>query len=132
MTRLCLCFVYCLFVNWGVQGEYVVCRRVIWYIANLIFAQYVVFTDEMYKSAVNYNAEDFPKVAVDTYPTVVIPNIREDARAEDDVKEFKYSQLEFVVCILYNFIEDNINTTGLMGFEGLYFVLKFIRCNWRI
>ena len=60
----------------------------------------------------------FPKVAVDAYPMVVIgvkfvstfvdwgyqslvPNIVEDARAEDDVKEFKYSQLEFVVRILY-------------------------------
>jgi hypothetical protein len=49
----------------------------------------------------------FPKVAVDIYPPVVIgvefvstfvdwvdqslvPNTREDARAEDDVKEFKY------------------------------------------
>ena len=59
----------------------------------------------MYKSAVNDNAEDFPKVAVDAYPTVVIgvkfvsnfvdwddqslvPNICEDARAKDDVKEF--------------------------------------------
>ena len=29
----------------------------------------------------------------------LVPNIGEDARAEDDVKEFKYSQLEFVVCI---------------------------------
>ena len=26
----------------------------------------------MYESAVNYNVEDFPKVAVDAYPTVVI------------------------------------------------------------
>ena len=74
----------------------------------------------MYKSAVNDNAEDFPKVAVDAYPTVVIglfvstfvdwgdqslvPNIGEYARAEDDVKEFKYSLLEFVVCIFYSFI----------------------------
>ena len=57
----------------------------------------------MYESAVNDNAEDFPKVAVDTYPTVVtgvkfasnfvdwgdqslVPNIGEDARAKDDVK----------------------------------------------
>ena len=62
------------------------------------------------------NAEDFPKVAVDTYPTVVIgvkfvstfvdwgdqsvvPNIGEDARAKDDVKEF----LECVVCIFDHF-----------------------------
>lgn len=94
----------------------------------------------MYESAVNDNAEDFPKVAVDAYPTVVIgvkfvstfvdwgdqslvPNIGEDARAKDDVKEFKYSQLEFVVCIFDHFIEDTINTTGLFGLEGLYFVL---------
>ena len=71
----------------------------------LTFAQYIVFTEEMYESAVNDNAEDFPKVAVDAYPTVVIgvkfvstfvdwgdqslvPNIGEDARAKDDVKEF--------------------------------------------
>jgi hypothetical protein len=56
-------------------------------------------------SAVNDNAVDFPRVTVDAYPTVVIrvkfvstfvdwgdqslaPNIGEDARAEDDVKEF--------------------------------------------
>ena len=75
----------------------------------------------MYESAVNNNAEDYPKVAVDAYPTVVIvlkfvatfvdwgdeslvPNIGEDARAEDDVKEFKYSQLEFVVGIFYHLI----------------------------
>ena len=59
----------------------------------------------MYKSAVNNNAEDFPKVAVDAYPTVVIvvkfvstfvdwgdqflvQNIGEDARAKEDAKEF--------------------------------------------
>ena len=58
----------------------------------------------MYTSGVNDNAEVFPKVAVDAYPTVVIgfkfvstfvdlggqslvPNIGEDARAKDDVKE---------------------------------------------
>ena len=75
----------------------------------------------MYKFIVNDNAEDFAKVAVDTYPMVVIgvksvsnfvdwgdqslgPNIGEDARAEDDVEEFKYSQMEFVVCIFYHFI----------------------------
>ena len=73
----------------------------------------------MDKSAVN--SEDFPKFAVDAYPTVVIgvkfvstfvdwgdqslvPNIEEDARAEDYDKEFKYSQLEFVVSIFYHFI----------------------------
>ena len=71
----------------------------------MTFAQYIVVTEEMYKSAVNDNSEDFPKVAVDAYPTVVIgvkfvssfvdwgdqylvPNIGEDARAKDDVKEF--------------------------------------------
>ena len=52
-----------------------------------------------------------------------VPNIGEDTRAEDDVEEFKYSQLEFVVCVFYNFIEDTINTTGLFGLEGLYFFL---------
>ena len=68
----------------------------------------------MYDPAVNDNAEDFPKVAVDTYPNVVIgvtsvstlvewgdqslvPNIGEQARAEDDGKEFKYSPLELVI-----------------------------------
>ena len=75
----------------------------------------------MYGSAVNDNAEDFPKVAVDANPTVdigvkfvstfmdcgdqsLVPNIGECAWAEDDGKEFKYSQLEFVVCIFYHFI----------------------------
>ena len=33
----------------------------------------------------------------------LVLNIWENARAEDDVKEFKYSQLEFVVCIFYHF-----------------------------
>ena len=76
----------------------------------MTFAQYVVFIEEMYESAVNDNAEDFPKVTVDAYSTVVIgvkfvstfvdwgdqslvPNIGEDARAEDDVKEFKIISL---------------------------------------
>ena len=76
----------------------------------MTFAQYIVFIEEMYESSVNDNAEDFPKVAVDAYPTVVIgvtfvstfvdwgdqslvPNIGEDARAKDDVKVFKYSLL---------------------------------------
>ena len=70
----------------------------------------------MYESAVNDNAEDFPQVAVDADPTVVVgvkfastfvdwgdqslvPNFGEDA--EDDVKTFKYSQLEFVVCVYF-------------------------------
>ena len=86
------------------------------------------------------DAGDFPKFAVDAYPTEVIgvkfvstfmdwgdmslvPNIAEVARAEDDVTKFNYSQLEFVVCIFYHFIEDIINTTDLLGLEGLYFVL---------
>jgi hypothetical protein len=51
------------------------------------------------------------------------PNIGEDARAKDDVKEFKYSQLEFVFCIFYHFIKDTINTTGLFGLEGLSLAL---------
>ena len=71
----------------------------------MTFAQYIVFTEEMYESAVNVNAENFPKVAVDAYPTVVIgfkffstlvdwgdqslaPDIGEDARAKDNVEEF--------------------------------------------
>ena len=49
-----------------------VCCTVIWQKANLTFSQYIVFTEEMYESAVNDNAEDFPKVAVDAYSTVVI------------------------------------------------------------
>jgi hypothetical protein len=70
---------------------------------------------------VNDNAEDFPTVAVDAYPTVVIGiqfvstivdwgdqsfvlNIGEDARAKNGVKKLKYSQLEFVVCIFDQFI----------------------------
>ena len=83
----------------------------------------------------------FPKVAVDAYLTVVIgvkfvstfvdwgdqslgPNIGEDARAEDDGKEFMCSQLEFVVCMFDHFIEDTfINTTGLFGLDGVYFLL---------
>ena len=71
----------------------------------MTFAQYIVFIEEMYESAVNDNAEDFPKVTVDSYPTVVsgvrfvstfvdwgdqslVPNIGEDARAKGDVKKF--------------------------------------------
>ena len=82
----------------------------------------------------------FPRLLLTPYPMVVIgvqfvstfvdwgdqslvPNIGEDARAEDDVKEFLYSHFEFVVCIFYHFIEGTINTTGLFGLEGLYFVL---------
>ena len=41
----------------------------------------------------------------------LVPNIGEDARANIDVKEFKYSQLEFVVCIFYHFIEDTVPST---------------------
>ena len=69
----------------------------------MAFAQYIVFTEEMYGSAVIDNAEDFPIVAVDAYPMVVIvvkfvstfvdwgdqslvPNIVEYASAKDDVK----------------------------------------------
>ena len=61
------------------------------------------FIEEMYESAVNDNAEDFLKVAVDAYPSVAIGvkfvstfvdwgdqslvfNIGEDVRAKDDVK----------------------------------------------
>jgi hypothetical protein len=94
----------------------------------------------MNESAVNDNAEDFPKVAVDAHPTVVIgfkfvstfvywsepalvPNILEYANAEDDVKELKYSQLEFVVCVFYHVMLDTINLTGFLGLKGLYFVL---------
>jgi hypothetical protein len=71
------------------------------------------------KVAVDDNAEDCPKVAVDASPAefigvkfvsafvdwddpFLVPNIVDDARAEDDVKEFKYSQLECVVCIFCN------------------------------
>ena len=34
----------------------------------------------------------------------LVPNIGEDARTEKDVKEFKNSPLEFVVCIFYHLI----------------------------
>ena len=130
----------CFFVNYGVQVEYLFFRTVIWEKANLTFAQYVVFTEEMYESAVNDNAEDFPKVDVDAYPMVVIgvkfvssfkdwgdqslvPDIGEIDRAKDYVKEFNYSQFEVVGCIFYYFTEDTINTTGLFGLQGFYFVL---------
>ena len=39
----------------------------------MTFAQYIVFIEEMYGSAVNDNAEDFPKVAVDAYPSNLSP-----------------------------------------------------------
>ena len=35
--------------------------------ANLKISHYIVITEEMYEFAVNDNAEDFPKVAVDAY-----------------------------------------------------------------
>ena len=38
----------------------------------MTLAQYLDFAEEIYESAVNDNAEDFPKVAVDAYPSVVI------------------------------------------------------------
>jgi hypothetical protein len=55
---------------------------------------------------INVNIEDFPKVLHGSNwgDQSLVPNIGEEARAEDDVKEFKFSQLEFVVCIIYNFI----------------------------
>ena len=66
----------------------------------MTFAQNIVFIEEMYESAVNDNAEDFPKVAVYAYPTLVIgvkfvytfvdwkmPEIRRM------LKRFKYSHL---------------------------------------
>jgi hypothetical protein len=34
----------------------------------------------------------------------LVPNIGQHARAEDDVKEIKFSQLEFVVCIFDHYI----------------------------
>ena len=71
----------------------------------MIFTQYIVFTEEVYESAVNDNADDFSKVVVNAYPTVVIgvkfvstfvdwgdqslvPNTGEDASSKDNVKEF--------------------------------------------
>ena len=47
----------------------------------------------------------------------LVPNIGEDARAEDDVKEFNYCQLEFAVCIFYHFI----NNKGLFWVEAFKF-----------
>ena len=99
----------------------------------MTFAQYIVFIEEMYESAVNNNAEDFPKVTVDTYSTVVmggtfvdwgdqslVPNIGEDARAKVDVKEIKYSQLEFVVCIFYNFMGIPSTPQAFLGWRVLF------------
>ena len=64
---------------WFVCLSIRVCRVNTWSVCKtfgkkpiLIFAQYIVFTEEMYESDVNDNAEDFPKVAVDACPTVVI------------------------------------------------------------
>ena len=50
-----------------------------------------------------------------------VPHIGEVARAEEDVNEFKYSQLEYVVCIYDHFIEDTVNTTGLFWVGGFVF-----------
>ena len=68
----------------------------------MTFSQYIVFTEEIYEFALNDNAEEFHKGAVDDYPMVVIgvkfvstfvdwgdqflvPNVGEDARAKDHV-----------------------------------------------
>ena len=65
-----------------------------------------VFTEEMLESAVDDTAEDFPEVTVDVGSSVttevkfvsiymdwgdqtLVPNIGEDARAEDNIDEFK-------------------------------------------
>ena len=65
----------------------------------------------------------FVSTFVDWRDQSLVTNLEVDARAEEDVNEFKYSHMEFVVCIFYNFIEDTVNITGLSGLEGLYFVL---------
>ena len=86
----------------------------------MTFAQYIVFIEEMHESAVNDNAEDFPKVAVDTYPHGSYwgqmclhfcglgsfdRNIMEDTRTEDVVKELKYGQLDlWSVYLIISFI----------------------------
>ena len=76
----------------------------------MTFAQYIVFTDQMLKSAVNDTAKDFSEIAADAYSTVIIgvkfvstfvdwgdqtlvPHLREDARAEDNVEEFSIAYL---------------------------------------
>ena len=78
--------------------------------------------------------KDFPMVAVDACPMVVIgvkcvstfvdwgdqslvQNIEEDARAEDDVKEFKYSQLEFLVCIFINSFRKPSTPQAFLGWR---------------
>ena len=84
----------------------------------MTFAQYIVFTVEMYESAVNDNAEDFPKVAVDAYPMAVIgvkfvstfvdwgdqslvPNIGEDAALRIMLKSLsvRERETERAVCV---------------------------------
>ena len=94
----------------------------------------------MYESAVNDTAEDFPKVAFDAYPTVVIrvkfvytfvdwgdqslvPNIGEDARAKDDVEEFSIANWNLLS--VYFIISLRIPSTpqAFFGLKGLYFVL---------
>ena len=71
----------------------------------MTFAQYIVFNEDMNESDVNDNAEDLSKgcylrISHCSYwgqnlsPLVylsdqsLVPNIGEDARAKDDVKEF--------------------------------------------
>ena len=73
----------------------------------MTFAQYIVFAEEMYESDVNDNADVFPKDAVDAYPGSYWGQIClhfVDWGDPSSVKEFMYSQLEFVVGIFYHLI----------------------------
>ena len=64
-----------------------------------------------------FNGVKFVSTLVDWGNRALIPNIGKDDRDEDDVKVFKYSRLEFMVCIFYHLIEDTINTTGFLGWR---------------
>ena len=94
----------------------------------MTFAQYIVFTEEMYESVVNYNAEDFTKVAVDAYPTVVIgvklvsplgkmPELRMMLKS--------FSMANWNLLSVYFIISLRIPSTpqAFFGLEGFYFVL---------
>jgi hypothetical protein len=73
----------------------------------------------MLESAVDDTAEDFSEIAIDSLVIIgvkcvstfvdrgdqtLVPNIGEDAIAEDNAEEFNNSLFEFVVCIFYHFV----------------------------
>ena len=112
----------------------------------MTFSQYIVFNEGMYSSAVNDNAEDIPKVAVDAYSTVVngvkfvftfvdwgdqsllqilgkMPELRMMLQS--------VSTANWNLLSVYFIISFRIPST-LQAFLGLYFVKYYIKCNWRI